>query len=116
MTNIILFGIIAYGITNIVVYGSIFDMPRNFINKLASKEDSYFQSFWNFIKGMTSCVMCFGFHCGWLLSLTLYSPTEDFFYTSPYYAWFFDAALASGSTWMINSIVEWFEENRPSNR
>jgi hypothetical protein len=24
--------------------------------------------------------------------------------------------LASGSVWAINAIVEWFEENRPSNR
>jgi len=23
--------------------------------------------------------------------------------------------LASGVTWMINSIIEWFEENRPNN-
>jgi hypothetical protein len=23
--------------------------------------------------------------------------------------------LASGATWAINSIIEWFEENRPQN-
>jgi hypothetical protein len=32
-----------------------------------------------------------------------------------YGSWFFDAFLASGSTWIINSIIEWFEENRPNN-
>jgi hypothetical protein len=34
---------------------------------------------------------------------------------TPYASWFFDAFLSSGSVWIINSIVEWFEENRPSN-
>jgi hypothetical protein len=28
-------------------------------------------------------------------------------------SWFLDGMLASGSVWAINSIVEWFEENRP---
>jgi hypothetical protein len=35
---------------------------------------------------------------------------------SRYASWFFDGMLASGSVWAINAIVEWFEENRPSNR
>jgi hypothetical protein len=30
----------------------------------------------------------------------------------PTYSWFFDGMLASGAVWAINSIVEWFEENR----
>jgi hypothetical protein len=32
--------------------------------------------------------------------------------TNPNIAWFFDGMLASGAVWAINSIVEWFEENR----
>jgi hypothetical protein len=31
-------------------------------------------------------------------------------------SWFFDGMLASGSTWAINSIIEWFEENRPRHK
>jgi hypothetical protein len=116
MTNLIIWLLTAYGITNIVVYGSIFNTPRNLINELSSKEDSYLKSFWTFIKNMTSCVMCFGFHCGWMLSFALYSPIHHFFNLPIYSSWFFDAALASGTVWGINSIVEWFEENRPSNR
>jgi hypothetical protein len=34
---------------------------------------------------------------------------------TPWVSWFFDGMLASGSTWAINSIIEWFEENRPKN-
>jgi hypothetical protein len=29
---------------------------------------------------------------------------------------FFDGMLSAGFVWMINSIVEWFEENRLSNQ
>ena len=31
-------------------------------------------------------------------------------------SWFFDAILSSGAVWIINSIIEWFEENRLSNQ
>lgn len=113
MTQLLLWMIIAYGMSNIVVYGSIFDRPRNKINKLASDKSSFFKNFWVFIKDMTSCMMCFGFHGGWFLSFTLFSPTTEILGTSQYISWFFDAMLASGSVWAINSIIEWFETNRP---
>jgi hypothetical protein len=28
--------------------------------------------------------------------------------------WFFDGLIASGFVWAFNSMVEWFEENRPT--
>jgi hypothetical protein len=28
-------------------------------------------------------------------------------------SWFFDGMIASGFVWGLNSIIEWFEENRP---
>jgi hypothetical protein len=33
---------------------------------------------------------------------------------SSWVSWFFDGMLSSGSVWAINSIVEWYEENRPT--
>jgi hypothetical protein len=41
-----------------------------------------------------------------------YSPTTVSFDINPYLGVFFDGMLASGSVWVINAIVEWFEENR----
>ena len=35
-----------YGISNILVYGSIFNGPRNKINQWAADVDSIFQDFW----------------------------------------------------------------------
>jgi hypothetical protein len=37
------------------------------------------------------------------------------FSVSPYYSWFFDGLMASGAVWAINAIIEWFEQNRPTN-
>jgi hypothetical protein len=28
-------------------------------------------------------------------------------------SWFFDGILSSGAVWVINAIVEYYEENRP---
>ena len=113
MTQLFLWMILAYGLCNIVVYGSIFNGPRNKLNELSLDTDSYLHDFWVFIKEMTSCMMCFGFHTGWFLSFFVFSPVHAILGVSPYFSWFFDAFLSSGSVWAINSIIEWFEENRP---
>ena len=69
-----------------------------------------------FIKNMTACPMCFGTWFGFFAGIFLYSPVHEMLEISKYVSWFFDGMLASGSVWAINAIVEWFEENRPSNR
>ena len=112
MTQLLLWMIMAYGLSNIVVYGSIFNGPREFIRKWA-ENGLFLKSTAQFIKDMTSCMMCFGFHCGWFLSFLVYSPVHEIFGLPQYSSWFFDAFVASGSVWVINSIIEWFETNRP---
>jgi predicted transporter len=115
VTQLLLWSLMAYGITNIVVYGSIFNGPREIIRKWS--EGSYpFSEFGTFIKNMTACPMCFGTWFGFFAGIFLYSPVHEMLGVSRYASWFFDGMLASGSVWAINAIVEWFEENRPSNR
>ena len=114
MTQLVLWMIMAYGLSNIVVYGSIFNGPREIIRKW-SEGQFLMSKVGTFIKEMTSCMMCFGFHCGWFLSLAVYSPVHELLGLSQYGSWFFDAFLSSGAVWAINSIIEWFEENRPKN-
>ena len=115
MTQLLVWSLMAYGITNIVVYGSIFNGPREIIRKWS--EGSYpFSEFGTFIKNMTECPMCFGTWFGFFAGIFLYSPVHEMLGVSRYASWFFDGMLASGSVWAINAIVEWFEENRPSNR
>jgi hypothetical protein len=113
MIQILIWILMAYGLCNIVVYGSIFSGPRTLIRNLSENEQSILHGFWSFIKEMTSCMMCFGFHTGWFLSIFIFSPIHNFFGVTNYVSWFFDALLSSGSVWAINSIIEWFEVNRP---
>ena len=115
MTQLVLWMIMAYGLSNIVVYGSIFNGPRNFINKWGDSKYPL-NGFGKFLSKMISCMMCFGFHCGWFLSILVYSPVHEILGVNTFASWFFDGMLASGSVWAINAIIEWFEENRPSNR
>jgi hypothetical protein len=113
MTQLVLWSIMAYGLSNIVVYSKIFAGVRNFFSEMAETEVPIIQPVGKFLQGMTSCMMCFGFHCGWFLSLLVYSPTHELLGLTQYASWFFDGILSSGAVWAINSIIEWFEQNRP---
>lgn len=111
--QLILWMIMTYGLSNILVYGSIFNKPRTYIFEQAENQESYFTNFYSFLKGMLSCMMCTPVWVGFFFGIFLYSPVHNLLTVEPYVSWFFDGMLASGSTWIINSIVEWFEENRP---
>jgi hypothetical protein len=105
--------LMAYGMSNILVYGSIFNGPRNFINKWGSDEHAPFNQFAAFVASMLKCMMCTSTWVGFAYGLGVWSPTNQLFEVTPYLSWFLDGMLASGGVWVINSIVEWFEENRP---
>ena len=107
--------LMAYGMSNILVYGSIFNGPRNFINKWGSDEHAPFNQFAAFVASMLKCMMCTPTWLGFFFGIFLYSPIHELLGVNPFISWFFDGMLASGSTWMINSVIEWFEENRPNN-
>jgi hypothetical protein len=113
MTNLLLWMIMCYGISNILVYGSIFNGPRNKINQWAADVDSIFQDFWIFLSDMLKCMMCTPTWVGFFVGIFLYSPVNHFLDVSIWVSWFFDGMFASGSVWAINSIIEWFELNRP---
>lgn len=115
LIKILTWFILSYGLMNIVVFSSIFSGLRN---KLKTWGDSPFTPFnfiFKFISGIVSCPMCFGFHGGWFLSISVFSPTLILYGIPHGISWFFDAILSSGAVWAINGIIEWFEENRPSN-
>jgi len=91
----------AYGMSQILVFGSIFDTTREWITKKST-----------FFGDLLSCMMCTSTWVGFFMSL-FFSPTTWFWGVHPSFGLFFDGMLASGSVWAINAIVEWFEENRP---
>ena len=112
----------SYGLMNIMVYGSIFLPFRNFLKKWGltkyPNSDSHFYPFGflgEFMFDMISCAMCFSVWGGFFLSLVVWSPSHEILGLTTIVSWFFDGIISSGSVWAINSIIEWFEENRPKN-
>ena len=115
MTQLLLWMVMAYGLSNILVYGSIFNTPRNYIFNEADYGDGLFTEFYKFLKGMLSCMLCTPVWVGFFYGIFLYSPVHELLGVTSLVSWFFDGMLASGATWAINSIIEWFEQNRPQN-
>lgn len=114
MTQLFLWIIMSYGLMNIMVYGSIFQGFRDFFKKWGEDELVPFNYVGNFIHGILKCPMCFSTWGGFFLGAFIYSPTIEFFNVNPFMSWFFDGIFSSGAVWAINSIIEWFEENRPN--
>jgi len=110
MEYLVLFFISTYGMSNILVYGSIFEGLRNLIRDMGTLP--YIGFIFKFLSELLSCMMCTSTWVGFFFGLVAFSPFMYLLGTNPNIAWFFDGMLASGAVWAINSIVEWFEENR----
>jgi hypothetical protein len=99
---ILLFYIIAaYGMTSILVWGSIFESTREWI-KNKSK----------FFGDLISCTLCTSTWVGFFMSLFLGSISTQYFDTIWFINLFFDGMLTAGGVWALNAIIEFFEENR----
>lgn len=115
MIQLVIFMLVAYGMTTILVYGSIFNGLRNFIHLAGS--DSGFnltRPVFKFISDLIQCPLCVSTWVGFFLSLTFFSPAHNFIGLNEYFSVFFDGMFSAGSVWAINAIIEWFEENRPT--
>jgi hypothetical protein len=113
--NLVIWAMVAYGMTNILVYGSIFGGLRQSIHNWGNNELAPFNFLGKFLSGLISCVLCTSTWVGFFLSLAYFSPNADLIGLNKILSVFFDGMLSAGLVWAINSIVEWFEENRPSN-
>ncbi len=114
---ILMWLIAAYGMTNILVYGSIFNGLRNWIHKNAEPNIGWilFRSIFSFISELIKCMLCTSTWVGFFLSMALYSPWHEMIGLNKYISIFFDGMLSAGAVWAINGVIEWFEENRPNN-
>lgn len=110
--EILIWFITAYGLTNILVYGSILQSTRDNIRLIGETGFPVLSPICNFVSDMLSCMMCCSTWVGFFFSFLLFSPINYYFGVSPYFAWFLDGMLASGAVWAINSVIEYFEENR----
>jgi hypothetical protein len=100
----LLFELLAYGITNIAVFGSIFEKWRNFWVKTNP----------SFFGKLFSCPMCLSFYVGGVLSLVFNNngwstPFFDYGITSLPLTVFLDSCFTSGCVWLVHNLEEFFE-------
>ena len=104
--------IVAYGISNIVVFGS---GPFKIFEKIRYWSDYLDEHFGQ----LFSCMMCFPTNLGivlsilnWFLIPIAFTPFNILLGTVPALWWLaaiLDGAFTSGIVWLIHHIEEWFE-------
>jgi len=105
LTTYLVFSFLAYGWTNIMVYGSsIIGVWRDFWIKVSPK----------FFGKLFSCPMCLGTWVGFLLSYGLgyfdfNTPMALYGVNILWLRVFLDGVLTSGTVWFIHTVQEWFE-------
>ncbi|MEW5675557.1 hypothetical protein ABGT15_04530 [Flavobacterium enshiense] len=99
--EIVIFSLIAYGITNILVYGSIFQSLRDFLMKVNPK----------FLGKLLECPMCTSYWVGFGLCFIIVSPIGFVFNLIGFWNLFLTGCFTSGCVWIIHTIQEWFERN-----
>tara|TARA_R110000824_G_scaffold31485_1_gene102391 strand:+ start:365 stop:736 length:372 start_codon:yes stop_codon:yes gene_type:complete len=104
--ELLLIILLTYGISNIIVFGSIFGNLRDFAQTYNP----------NFLGALLSCMMCTPFWVGFILSLSFqltgygnFSPLYNNGLENIYLSVFLDACLLSGTTWLIHTFQEHFE-------
>lgn len=102
MINLILFAFICYGMSTIIVYGSIFEGLRKWIIKINP----------SFFGELIQCMLCTSTWVGFFISLTAFSPSGVIYSINTPYSVFLDGMFAAGIVWSINAIIEYFEEKR----
>ena len=75
--NLLIWAVVAYGMTTILVYGSIFNGLRNGIHKWGNNKSLPFNFLGKFLSGLISCMLCTGTWVGFFLSFTTYSPWHE---------------------------------------
>lgn len=109
-----LFLLIAYGVSNITVFGSIFKKFRTFCENVSP----------NFLGMLFTCMICLPTWVGFLGSSLVWSPSLDyqvvthgvsffglFDISKEFIATFLDGCMTSGAVWLIHSFQEAMERH-----
>jgi predicted DNA-binding transcriptional regulator len=115
MNELVLWILMSYGMTIILVWGSIFNEPRQILKNIASQKQPIKSDIAQFLSDLVSCVLCTSTWVGFFYSMSVYSPAHEIFEINKNISWFCDGMFTAGSVWALNSVIEWFEENRPNN-
>lgn len=115
--NILIYILFAYGITNLLVYGS---GPFDVLNKFRKLS----RRILNTLGDMLDCMMCTSTNVGWVVSLLnilfISVPLTPMMIlygdVLPWYVIIFgDACITSGAVWLIHTLQEALETNSNNN-
>lgn len=101
MNILFLWIFMAYGMTSVIVWGSIFEKQREWV-----KNNS------KFFGDLISCTLCTATWVGFFISLILGGLSESLLGVNWILSIFFDGMFTAGSVWALNAIIEFFEESR----
>lgn len=101
MKELILWAFMGYGMSTIIVYGSIFENQRIWIKSKS-----------NFFGDLIGCMLCTSTWVGFFMSIILGSLSERILQVNWVFGIFFDGMFTAGIVWAINGFVEFFEESR----
>ena len=111
--KLLIFFLVAYGICNIIIFGSIFKGWRDFWSE-------YSPNFWGML---FTCFICLPTWVGFFGSALIWSPTEHYeivtnglnvgLFTIPkgFISVFLDGCLTSGAVWLMHSFQEAIERH-----
>lgn len=106
MEVLFIFSLLSYGISNIIVFGSIFEGLRNFFDK---KNPGFFGK-------LVKCMMCTSFWVGFFLSFVFITlnytkilPLSYFNIDNLFISVFLHGVLSSGCVWLIHTFQEFLE-------
>ena len=107
MGYLIFWAFMSYGMTSILVWGSIFEGLREGIHRFGETNNVG-----KFFSDLIKCTLCTSTWVGFFISFLIGGPTEYFIDTNIVISIFFDGRFAAGSVWAINAVIEFFEESR----
>lgn len=109
MKEIFIFTLIGYGISNILIYSSLFEPWRKFLAWFGKGDLSIHKLF--------SCMMCLPTWIGFGLSTLFYylgvhsiTPVGQLGIENIYLHIFLDGVFLSGCVWLIHTLQEYFEK------
>lgn len=104
--NLLVFILTCYGISNIVIFGSIFKTFREYWQIVSP----------DFFGKLFTCMICLPTYVGFFISigahvtgLYQFSPFASMGLNNPLIAIFLDGCLASGSVWLLHTLQEHLE-------
>lgn len=104
--ELIIYILLVYGITNIIVQGSIFDGLKEWLTEKAIiMNNKPIKFLIEKLLTLSNCHMCTGFHVGWFIGI----------FFGPFVFWniIFNGAFYSGTCWIINALVQYLGNGDP---